>query len=230
MENSKVKKIVIFALLFILIILLYLLILKFGLIEHFGPQIPTGNVDVIEIEDKDDDNNKDEDINENKPNNDSELENNESTIDEPNDVTEESTDIEVFDKYKIYDTKELKIFENPAFEFREVIAPGSENSYEFVIKNNNNFDILVDLKMIETNIYGFNMKYKLRDREGFIIGSDKDYVNPSDLHLEKVLIKANGYVSYILDWKWVHSKKDTLVGINDESNYSLKIEILAEAK
>ena len=209
-NEKKMNKFIITILIIIILIILYLLILQFGNLEHRGLQVPTGNVDIFEINGACKDDN-------NKPSC-------------PFNPETDDFDLTVYDDDKVYDGKTLRIFENPAYEFKEVIAPGSENSYAFVIKNNNDYDIVVDIDMVEKNVYSFNMVYKLKSKSKYLIGSEDKYVSPEELKLRNVEIKANGSISYVLDWRWEHSKKDTKVGINDESAYSLKIQVKAREK
>lgn len=215
-KNTKVKPIIILIIVFIII--LYLLILKFGNIEHYGPKVPTGNVDIFEINCKCQDCTSN-DIDKNKQNN----------VDSHNYLSPKGEEYAVvaYDNYKIYDTKELRIFENPSYEFREIIAPGSENSYTFMIRNTNDFDIHVNLVIEEENEYNFNMKYKLKSKGEYIAGSDSKYDSVSNLNDKNVLIKANSYKTYVLDWKWLDSDNDTDIGINDNANYKLKINIFS---
>ena len=135
-EKNK-KRLIIILLILIIIILLYLLIRNFGHIYNRGPLVPTGNVDIFEIDCNCEFCSKDV-FNENDDTN-------------KNKTDEQPKDIVVFDDYKIWDNKQLRIFSNPAYEYESIIAPGSENSYAFVIRNNNNFDIVVDISFKEEN-------------------------------------------------------------------------------
>ena len=121
-KNTKRKIIVI---LLIILILLYFLIQYTGYIENRGPAVPTGNVDIFEIT-----------CNcgmcaNNKPSNES--------SDGINKDKSEISDLIVYDRHKVRDNKELRIFSNPAYQYESIIAPGSTNSYTYVIRNNNYF-------------------------------------------------------------------------------------------
>lgn len=209
MENNKDRnrKITIIILIIIIIILLYLLIHMFGDIENHGNRVPTGNVDIFEI-------NCGCKSCECKP-----CENTEPVFNE--------SGLTVVDDYKVWDNKELRIFSNPAYEYESKIAPGSNNSYTFVIRNNNDFDVLVDITAKEDNKYGVNMKYKLRHNGDYVLGSENEYINAENLKVEKVLIKAHDQKGYLLDWEWVDSDNDTEVGFDVNADYKLTIDINA---
>lgn len=129
------------------------------------------------------------------------------------------------DDYKVWDDMNLRIFSNPAFEFRNVVAPGSKNSYAFVVRNNNDFDILFDLIFKEDNINNINLRYKLRSNGSYLIGSEDEYVSIADKKINKIRLSAGSYQSFILDWMWVDSDNDALVGFNPSSSYKLSIEV-----
>ena len=204
-EEKNKKKVIITILLIIIIILLYLLFHKFGNIEHHGLLIPTGNVDIFELECGCSCN---------------------CECDKPV-FSEEDNNLTVFDKEKVWDNNFLRIFSNPAYEYQSKIAPGSENSYAFVIRNNNDFDVIVDITGEEVNPYNINMKYKLKHQGNYILGNGNNYVNAKDLKVTSVHIKAHDQKSYILDWKWVDSINDTEIGFDVNSNYKLKMSVKA---
>ena len=133
----------------------------------------------------------------------------------------------VYDDYKIWDNKDLRIFSNPAFEYKNIIAPGSYNSYAFVIRNNNDFDIVTDIVFKETNAKNINMQYKLKNDGEFLLGSTDNYVSIKDRVIQNVELPANSYKSYILDWKWLDSSNDAEVGFDANSIYKLSIAIRA---
>ena len=224
-NNNKMKYIVL--LLIIILILLYLLIQNFGYIDNRGPLVPTGNVDIFEIDcsccndDKtvfkeDDKNNND--INKNElegSNNSNESEENNSDL----------KDIIVFDDYKIWDDKQLRIFSNPAYEYESIIAPGSANSYAFVIRNNNDFNVIVDILFEETNDKNINMNYKLKSNGNYLIGSEDAYETIKNKKIGQVTLPAKSQKAYILDWKWIDSDNDTQIGFDVDSIYKLSIQI-----
>ena len=207
-NNSKRRKnLIIIALIIIILLLLYFLIRHFGNINHRGLGVPTGNVDIFEIGCScnccDKDVFKENDINKSK-----------------------IEDIIVYDKYKVWDNKELRIFANPAYEYESKIAPGSYNSYTFVIRNNNDFDVTIDITFVEENPKDINLQYKLSNKGKYIIGNKNDYVSLNGSKtINQIKLPAKSQLSYILDWKWVDSDNDTEIGFDITSNYKLSITV-----
>ena len=195
------NKLITIILMIIIIILLYLLILKFGKIENYGPVVPTGNVDIFEINfgfSKDVFN---------------------------SDKSRPEIGLVVEDNDAVWGNRELRIFSNPAYEYDSIIAPGSSNSYTFVIRNNNTFDIVVNVVMTEENPSGANMKYKLRSQGTYLVGNDKNYEDVSKLNIGEIVLPANSQKSFILDWKWVDSDKDTDSGVSIDNIYKLILNV-----
>lgn len=241
---KKHTSILIIMLMLIIVIVLYLLILNLGYIKNHGVLTPTGNVDIFEIDcNCKDDNCNNDDGNGNNDNNNNiningtntvskeDISSNKKPVSGESDskVDKDKPDIKgifVSDNYSMWGNHEVRIFSNPAYEYTSKIAPGSSNSYTFVIKNNIDYDVLVDLEMLEENPYKVNMKYKLRSKGKYLAGNDKTYVDISELQLKNVKIKAHQSVSYILDWKWIDSANDTEIGEKKiDANYKLTINV-----
>ena len=214
---NKNKKIITAVILIILIIiLLYLLILRFGNIEHHGPMVPTGNIDIFEI-----------DCGCGSCNGNVKPTFDEEESDDGDEVNKSESDggLLVYDKYKIWDNKELRIFSNPAYEYESIIAPGSMNTYAFVIRNDNTFDIIVDIMFKEENDKNINMQYKVRSKGKYIIGTKNNYTYIDGMKIEKVRIPAKSQASYMLDWKWIDNYNDTEIGFDVGSYIKLSIDI-----
>ena len=248
--DDKKKRVICAIVLVWMIILSYLLIRSFGHIENNESLTPTGNVDIFEIscrqccgnEKNDGDTEvpstgsvvrkKDSDENENVWHANEEESGDEQEGEEGEEKGGEEEDkdlgdVVVYDDYKIWDNKDLRIFSNPAFEYKNIIAPGSYNSYAFVIRNNNDFDIVADIVFKETNAKNINMQYKLKNDGEFLLGSTDNYVPIKDRVIQNVELPANSYKSYILDWKWLDSSNDAEVGFDANSIYKLSIAIRA---
>ena len=122
---------------------------------------------------------------------------------------------------------DLKIFTKSKYNIDGVIAPESENTYEFVIKNSMSFDIKYKISFDESNDYGVNMKYKLKKNGVYVVDH---YVSCNELNLSEQLLNAGTNDTFELEWKWVSStyEADTLIGQNLEANYGLKILIEAD--
>lgn len=180
----------------IILTIIIILLLIFCLVNHLGTievKAPTGNVDIYDI-----------------------------TIIEN---TNKENEVIIYDQnnQKI-DAAPLKIFEHKSYHVKnDVIAPGTENTYQFIIRNNNEFAIIYDLEIDETNIYEINMKFRLKQNGEYILGSDNEWVTAEDLKQSEVILAHESYNVYTLDWKWFESKNDTIIGENIESNYKLDI-------
>lgn len=207
-------------LIILILILLYFAIKNFGYIG----KIPTGNVDIFNIDCDDNCNCKNtETDNETDSDSDSSTDNSSQTV-----FKEDTGDLEVYDNDITWNsTSDLRIFSNPAFEFESIIAPGSTNTYQYVINNGNSFDISYNLKYIETNPYKINMQFKLKKNGKYIFGNDNTWVKAEDIEKENITLKKNTHDTYSLEWKWLDSDNDTLVSINS-AKYKLKIKINAE--
>ena len=237
--NKEKNKIVCMSLLILIIILLYLLIKRFGYIENHSPLVPTGNIDVFEIdcdcleeviEDTSSNIIPHKVICKNKKNNTIEdiitptyRDGEETIIEEEEEELRIIENLFVFDDYKLWDAKELRIFDNPAYEYRNIIAPGSQNSYTFVIKNDNDFDVNVDILFTENNKNKINMKYKLIHDGNYLLGTNSKYVDINSKKIRNLDIPAYGEEIYNLDWKWIDSSNDTKIGFDKNSKYKLSI-------
>lgn len=198
---------------FLLIIVIILLLIHIyssllGKIEHKNYLVPTGNVDIFDINCKS---------------------NNSTCNDNTNPTFNEDNNLVVYDKYTIYGKEKLRIFENPAYQYESVIAPGSSNSYNFIIRNNNSFNINLNIKMVEKNDINITMVYRLKENNNYIIGDDSTWVKADKLKLDNISLNKKDYNTYILDWKWTYStnsqndKIDTKAGFLNTNNYSLSI-------
>ncbi len=199
----------------LVIILLFLLNMSLGYIEH-KPLIPTGNVDIFDIIFKKDCDNECNCNNGGNPNKGSSGSPSEDSV-------------EVFDEQIEYSQNtKLHIFTNTAYYVvNNKIAPSSSNSYQFVIRNNNEFNIKYDLDLLEENKYNINMKYRLKLNGVYVAGSDDEWLTYDELKQENIGLAANTYDVYALDWKWFEGSNDTEVGTNIDSNYKLELKITA---
>lgn len=217
MKKSSLTMLIV-TLMCIIVIILYLLILNLGYIKNNKGLTPTGNVDIFEIDCKCE-------------SQDNKCDNNEKPVlKEDNNLEIDKNKLHkngliVSDNYSMWGNEKVRIFSNPSYEYTSKIAPGAFNSYTFVIKNNNNFDVIVDFEMIEDNPYKVNMKYKLRSKDNYLVGDINHYEDISKLQLKNIKIKAYESVPYILDWKWIDSENDTEIGEKIEANYKLTINV-----
>lgn len=238
-EHNNKKNFVLMLLIFIsLIIIIFLLVRNLGFIDH-RPRIPTGNVNIFDIIFKDDCDNNCNCNNGSYSNTGGSLTNNSNNAGENisegtsgsdiTDIPEDKDGIEVFDEETEYSQNtQLHIFTSTAYYVVDnKIAPASENSYQFVIRNNNEFNIKYDLDLFEENKYNINMKYRLKLNGIYVAGNDSKWLTYEELKQEDIELAANTYDVYTLDWKWIESSNDTEVGTNINSNYKLELKITA---
>ena len=119
-----------------------------------------------------------------------------------------------------------KIFTNSMYEFEDIIAPESSNTYQFVVKNGTEYQLKYEINFIETNNYNINMKYKLKKNDTYLIDH---YVSASELNVSEMLLNSLENDTYYLEWKWISSSNDTEIGMTPDANYGLKIEVRAES-
>lgn len=138
--------------------------------------------------------------------------------------------VDVFDEEKSPITwngsKDLNIFTNSIYSVEGTIAPESENTYQFVVRNNTAYTIKYNINFIENNDYNINMKYKLKKNDNYIISN---YSNANALTITGYTLNPGENDTYYLDWKWISSDNDTSIGKNPDAKYGLKIEVKAES-
>jgi hypothetical protein len=130
----------------------------------------------------------------------------------------------------IYQEK-LNIFTNPMYEMKEIIAPGSSNTYSFAVHNSVNGAINYKIKMIEKTEYPINMKYRLKLNNEYIIGDSKNWVSADKLEVGQIYLAEGDVSVYSLEWKWFDDddEQDTIAGTNMTSLYQLNIKINFDA-
>ncbi len=153
--------------------------------------------------------------------------NGQSTGNEDN--TQGSLDVYDEDDVTVEHNTKLNIFKQATYHvLNDKIAPSSENSYQFVVRNNNNFNLNYDLEMFEKNTHDINMKFRLKLNGKYIIGNDKQYVDAEELSKYDLNLPAKTYDVYTLDWKWVESDNDTDIGTSIDAAYQLYMKVYAE--
>ena len=248
MKNNKK-----YWLLIILLIIIIIVLLFFNKFWKTGnPLIPTGNVDVFDIDihyfcrDNDcgtknvDDIDKTGKIDKDKysitSNNNYYTTGTSSEVPTYNESIDKNVTgiIYVDDKNGnyIYQQK-LEIFNNAAFEYTNKIAPGVSNTYNFVVHNSTDTKLKYYLEMYEASEYKVNLKYRLKRNNSYIIGNENNWVTADELKTEFSKINADSSDNYSLDWKWVYDDgkdaADTLAGKNMISEYKLNVRFYFES-
>lgn len=211
--EGKKNKLLPILLLTILVLIVIIILLLFYYFNHDNKKELTGNTDVFEIICDCNKNDTDKD------NSDSNL----NTGDSSNNGGLVVNDSDIV----WHSTNQIKIFKNPVYEMEEVIAPGSNNVYHFVVKNNSSCDLIYKLNFIEKNKFHINMKYRLKKNGKYI---KKSWVSYDDLILSDSSLKYKEEDDYLLEWKWVESSNDTMIGTTPDASYHLDIEIVGKQK
>ena len=248
-EKKNEKFFILIVLIFIaLITIIFLLVKNLGFIDH-KPKMPTGNIDIFDIIFEQNCNNScncncnscnngncknctnSNNCNNNNYNNsNSNNDSSNSNINKFSGTTQtEESGIEVYDKdTEYFHNTPLNIFTNTTYYVVEdKIAPLTENAYQFVIRNHNDFNIKYNLELNEQNKYNINMKYRLKLNGAYVAGNDDKWLTYDELNQYNIGLPINTYDVYTLDWKWFESENDTEVGTNINSNYKLGLKITA---
>ena len=117
----------------------------------------------------------------------------------------------------------LDIFNNVAFDYTNKIAPGTSNSYDFKVHNQNTMTVKYKIKMTEESAYKVNLKYRLSKNGSYVIGNETSWVTADKLVTSMATLEASSDDEYRLDWKWFDSSNDTEVGEKMTSAYKLKL-------
>lgn len=126
--------------------------------------------------------------------------------------------------------RNLRVFENAAFEYTNKVAPGVSNSYDFKVHNETNNRIRYNVQFEEESEYPINLLYRLKREGNYIVGDETNWVSASELTVAAMkLLDSDGIDTYTLDWKWPYDggvdDADTNAGKNMASEYSLGIKI-----
>ena len=226
--RDKVYKYTILMLILIIFILIYFM--NIGKIKHYYGD-PTGNVDIYDITVPE---NPIRDLPIYNPIEPPSNNNNNNNEQQPSDQGEDNDEIGkiyVDDKNGdyVYQTK-LKVFENPAYEYTNKIAPGSHNTYQFIVHNSSEIDLMYKTTMFEETEYKVNLKYRLKTNGTYILGSDNHWVTANELVTSLTRLNAGASDNYTLDWRWFDDDyNDTIAGKNMTSLYKLKVDFYFEA-
>lgn len=144
----------------------------------------------------------------------------------PNENNDDVIDGEVHANWQL--NNKVNIFQNLYFNNQNIIAPGVSSVYQFAVVNKRESTVKYSIKMLDTNPYNINMKYRLKKGNTYVIGDDNTWVSASDLFTDGNLLDSLKSDVYSLEWKWVDTDYDTEIGGLSNATYSLSIEILAE--
>lgn len=142
-------------------------------------------------------------------------------------INKKPLDITQIENLEWYSMNDLNIFSNPLYNGKEIISPGSSNSYEFIIKNKSNKKVSYQFEFKEKSKYEINMKYRLKRNGKYIVGNENKWVKFNELNDISVKeINYNKADDYVLDWKWFDGDNDNLIG-QLQKDYTLSITLYA---
>ncbi len=125
------------------------------------------------------------------------------------------------------DTK-LNIFNNEKFEGEKIIAPHSQGTYKFYIKNKSNRDINYNIKFSDEMKKFVNMKYRLKIDNIYIRGNEEGYTTIENLDVNNVTVPKDSINVFTLEWYWEDNDElDTKVGTSEERYYTINLKIEA---
>lgn len=125
------------------------------------------------------------------------------------------------------DTK-LNIFNNEKFEGKKIIAPHSQGTYKFYIRNKSNRDINYNIKFSDEMKKFVNMKYRLKIDNIYIRGNEEGYTTIENLDVNNITVPKDSINMFTLEWYWEDNDElDTKVGTSDERYYTINLKIEA---
>lgn len=123
-------------------------------------------------------------------------------------------------------SNDLQIFSKSIYNVDGFLAPESQNTYQFIVRNDTNYRIKYGIKFNETNYFDINMKYKLKKNDTYLIS---EYSKANILTVTEFYLDPGESDTYYLDWKWISSSNDMEIGTNPSASYGLQIEVKAES-
>ena len=123
---------------------------------------------------------------------------------------------------------QLNIFNNEKFKGEKIIAPHSQGTYKFYIKNKSNRDINYNIKFSDEMKKFVNMKYRLKIDNIYIRGNEEGYTTIENLDVNNVTVPKDSINVFTLEWYWEDNDElDTKVGTSEERYYTINLKIEA---
>ena len=248
-ERKRDKFFWIIIVLLVIIILLLLFFTRFGKIEN-KYLVPTGNVDIFNIDidcvcdnDKCDNNNdkyENNDTRVSKKANKNETKKNIDVANEQKNMNnnvyptwDEEKDKEVLNEVYVDDASGNYIYQKSLNIFnKNKIAPGVSNTYYFVVHNSSNMNVKYYMEMYANTSYDIDLKYRLKRDGDYVIGDLDNWVTADELKTSFSALDIKDSDKYSLDWKWEYESgddnKDTYIGENMNDLYKLNIRFYIE--
>ena len=123
--------------------------------------------------------------------------------------------------------KKLDIFSNSVF--KNKIAPGVSDTYNFKVQNKTNKDIKYFIMMNGISNYYINLKYRLKKNDIYIVGDNFNWVTEQELNTSYNKLHHGKSDNYSLEWKWFdNDETDNFAGKGYDSDYLLNISFYLE--
>ncbi len=109
------------------------------------------------------------------------------------------------------------------------LAPMSNGTYRFSVKNNSSYDMIYNINFEHDMTNYINMKYRLKIDNIYIKGNDNEYVDIDNLNVESIIVPKHSINVYTLEWKWENDDaNDIKVGMmKDDQYYYFKMQIFS---
>lgn len=132
------------------------------------------------------------------------------------------------DDIEIEKDTQLNIFNNEKFKGEKIIAPHSQGTYKFYIRNKSNRNINYNIKFSDEMKKFVNMKYRLKIDNIYIRGNEEDYTTIENLDVNNITVPKDSINMFTLEWYWEDNDElDTKVGTSDERYYTINLKIEA---
>lgn len=132
------------------------------------------------------------------------------------------------DDIEIEKDTQLNIFNNEKFKGEKIIAPHSQGTYKFYIRNKSNRDINYNIKFSDEMKKFVNMKYRLKIDNIYIRGNEECYTTIEKLDVDNITVQKDSINMFTLEWYWEDNDElDTKVGTSDERYYTINLKIEA---
>ncbi len=118
--------------------------------------------------------------------------------------------------------------------FDDTIRPGQLGGYYFKLINNSTEDMVIYLNFSDENEYNIPMRYRLKNKDGYLCGGDNHWALINNIYLEEIVIPADSSQTFMLEWYWLddgkHDEIDTTVGSKGDVIYTVNITLISNVK
>ncbi len=137
------------------------------------------------------------------------------------------------DNIKWETASKLQIFDTPKIRKLVVngkLAPGLSSEYTYIVRNNTGVSILYDMKFEILNEENFDIRYRLKESNNYLIGSETVWETVDNTELTNFEMNTGDKKEYILEWKWFEGENDNQYGTSSTGKYEIKTDIRAKEK